>query len=256
MERKSTRENWQRFWERHKKVEEIYPTSDSVVKNICAVTDVKGKKILEVGGGTGRDSIKLSRNGAHVTVLDYADNALHKVREAMEHAQVSLRLIQGDGLVLPFAGGSFDIVFHQGLLEHFRDPLPLLRENIRVLKTGGFLVIDVPQKYHIYTLIKHILIIMNKWFAGWETEFSIQELRALYRAHNLIVCREYGDYMAPSLFYRMIRELFKRAGIVLPMYPRNIPVLGNIRKSVKSYVTRQPFAINTFLTIGIIGKKV
>ncbi|MFC1557462.1 methyltransferase domain-containing protein [candidate division KSB1 bacterium] len=255
MERTSKRENWDKFWDRDRKVEDIYPASDSIIENLAAVTEIKGKRILEVGGGTGRDSIKLSSMGADVFILDYSDNALYKVREAAAFSEGSVELIRGDAMQTPLRSGSFDIVFHQGLIEHFRDPVPLLKDNVRILKEGGLLLIDVPQKYHIYTLIKHILILINKWFAGWETEFTIRELRKFYKDHNLTIDREYGDYMVPSLFYRVIRELLKAAGIKLAMYPGKVPVLNSIRKSFKRSLQKRRFMLNTYLTIGVIGKK-
>lgn len=255
MARHSTRADWESFWKRDRSVEEIYPASDSILENLFAVTDVRGMRILEVGAGTGRNSIKLSEKGAHLTVLDYAENALNKVSQALENSDTSVNLVRGDGAVLPFEDESFDIVFHQGLLEHFHDPQPLLRENVRVLKKGGYLLIDVPQKYHVYTIIKHILIRVNKWFAGWETEFTIGGLRRLYSDNHLTITREYGDWMVPSLFYRILRESFKLIGITLPMYPKSISLLGKLRKACKSFLVKQPLSMYTFITIGIIGKK-
>ena len=52
MKRDSTLEDWERFWDRNKHVEEIYPASESIIENLAAVTDVNGKKILEVGLGS------------------------------------------------------------------------------------------------------------------------------------------------------------------------------------------------------------
>ncbi|MCP4727596.1 MAG: methyltransferase domain-containing protein [bacterium] len=255
MAKHSTKENWEKFWEKDKKVDDIYPTSDSIVINLQEFMDIKDKSILEVGAGTGRDSVKLSEGGADLTVIDYADNALIKVKEAQKMTGRSFDLIRGDGTLLPFRDESFDVVFHQGLLEHFHDPMSLFMENVRVLKKGGYLLIDVPQKYHIYTVIKHILIWMDKWFAGWETEFSIGELRKFYTDNDLKICHEYGDWMAPSLFYRMTRELFKKAGLKLPMYPGSIPVMGGLRKGLKSVFSKSELAKYTFVSIGIIGIK-
>ena len=107
---------------------------------------------------------------------------------------------------MPFADGTFDVVFHQGLLEHFRDPLPLLRENIRVLKPGGFLVVDVPQTYHYYTLGKQILIALDRWFAGWETQFTSASWRPGPQ-RGLQIVRSYGDWMVPGLWYRALRKI-------------------------------------------------
>src|SRR5262249_12124387 len=141
---------------------------------------LQGVRVLEVGAGSGRDSLELVRHGAEVWVVDYTPSALRLI--GRQPGGVALRRACADAFRLPFADGSFDAVFHQGLLEHFRNPGELLVENARVLAPGGILLVDVPQKWHYYTPLKHALIAMGRWFAGWETEFSIRELRRLVRA--------------------------------------------------------------------------
>ena len=94
-----------------------------------------GARILEVGAGSGRDSLHLAGLGARVTILDYSESALAATRRACGEAE-GVELLRGDALALPFPDKSFDVVFHQGLLEHFRDPMPLLLENARVLAPG------------------------------------------------------------------------------------------------------------------------
>ena len=179
--RASTPEHWQRFWEEADGLEldDVYGTDGRLVREITGLGDLHGKRVLEVGAGTGRDAVALVKAGAEVLTLDYVPGSLGLTMKAATQAGVEVAPVCGNGESMPFADGTFDVVFHQGLLEHFRDPLPLLRENIRILKPGGTLVIDVPQRWHYYTLAKKLLIALNKWFAGWETEFSIAELEAL-----------------------------------------------------------------------------
>ena len=102
-------------------------------------------------------------------------NSLNIIKNIATEEKVEVNPVGGNAFSLPFPDASFDLVFHQGLLEHFRqkEANNLLKENIRVLKSGGLLLVDVPQRYHIYTVMKHILIALDKWFAGWEREFSI-----------------------------------------------------------------------------------
>src|SRR6266496_52261 len=52
-----------------------------------------------------------------------------------------------DGVTLPIADNSQDAVFSSHCLEHVVDPRPVLREWLRVLNPGGFLVIIVPHQY-------------------------------------------------------------------------------------------------------------
>jgi len=249
--------NWEKFWEEKKEVREVYSNSDRVVRNLSKITDLKGKKILEVGAGTGRDSFPLAKLGAVVYQLDYSANSLKIMKRLAEEEKIEVLILGGDTFCLPFHDATFDIVFHQGLLEHFRPQQAeaLLRENIRILKTGGLLLVDVPQRYHIYTVIKHVLIAVDKWFAGWEREFSVGELRQIMERLGLQTIHAYGEWMYPSLFYRATREALLKVGIRLPLYPTLFGPLTKFRRAVRESLRDTPVAINTSLSFGIVGEK-
>ena len=256
--RASTPEHWQRFWEEADDIDldEIYGTDGRLVREIVGLGDPTGKRILEVGAGTGRDAVALAKAGAEVLTIDYVPGSLMLTVQAADKASVTVTTICGDGQAMPFPEGTFDVVFHQGLLEHFRDPLPLLRDNIRSLKPGGFIVVDVPQRWHYYTLGKKILIAMNKWFAGWETEFSVGELEGLLESEGLEVVRSYGDWMVPGLWYRALRKvLLTRTGKKLPMFPEPIPPLARLGESWRRFFGRTRLSLYTTPTIGVIARK-
>jgi len=227
------------------------------MRNLVKVADLRGKKVLEVGAGTGRDSFNLVGLGADVYQLDYSENALRIIISIARKENIPVHPLCGDALALPFHNETFDIVFHQGLLEHFRQPdaSRLLKENVRVLKRGGLLLVDVPQRWHVYTVMKHILIAFNAWFAGWECEFSIGELRKIFLTIGLIPVTAYGEWMYPSLMYRSIREVFRFIGIKLPLYPVKIPGLTAVRKSVRERAMQSSLLLYTGLSIGLIGRK-
>jgi len=254
--KESRLEHWDTFWEEKKEIKEVYSNSDRVVRNLVKVTDVKGKKILEIGAGTGRDSFPLVELGADVYQLDYSMNSLKIMKKIADEEKMEVTIIGGDTFALPFKDGTFDIVFHQGLLEHFRPAQSeaMLKENIRILKKDGLLCVDVPQRYHIYTVIKTFLIAINKWFAGWERSFSVPELTKEMERLGLKTVHTYGEWMYPSLFYRASREALIKLGIKLPLNPK-IPVLFNIRKAVRDAMKDTPVAYYTALSMGVIGKK-
>ena len=254
--RQSTRQHWEAFWEQKNDVQHVYDNTARIVPRIKNVLgDLTGKRILEVGAGTGRVSLLLAQAGAEVYVLDYADNSLSLMRRIAEEQQVSICLIKGDAFRLPVKDNSFDLVFHQGLLEHFIDPQGILDENFRILKPDGFALIDVPQKYHIYTIIKHFLILINRWFAGWETEFSAGQLKQRMQYSGFIIHERYGEWMQPSLFYRIFREALLKMGLRIRLYPVGIPGFRRLRKHVRNSKMAQKLAIYTGLDLGIIGKK-
>lgn len=253
--RESTPKHWDDYWKKQDDLDDAYSNEDRLIDALLRLMDPKGKKILEVGGGSGRDSIRLAQMGADVTVIDYVRSSLDVVARNAERAGVVLTLVHGNALDMPFPEGTFDAVFHQGLMEHFRDEQPLLIENRRVLKTGGLVLIDVPQKFHIYTVFKQTLIAMNKWFAGWETQYTIDELEAIVRKAGFDVAGRYGDWMCPGFFYRAARRgLAGLTGVRLPKYPRIFP-FAQLNDAWRGAWRRTPVAMYTYAMIGVVGRK-
>jgi ubiquinone/menaquinone biosynthesis C-methylase UbiE len=262
--RASTPEHWQRFWEEADTLDldDVYGTDGRMVREVCLALDpegtgdLRGKRILEVGAGTGRDAVTLAAMGAEVLTLDYVAGSLGLTLKAADQAQVKVTAVCGDGLGSPFADNTFDAVFHQGLLEHFRDQGPMIRDNMRILKPGGCAIIDVPQTFHYYTLGKQLLIAVDKWFAGWETQFTIYQLEKLAEKEGLQIARSYGDWMVPGLWYRALRKiLLTRFGKKLPMFPEPVPFLARMGEAWRHAFGQVRLSLYTTPTIGIIARK-
>ncbi len=253
----SNRSHWESFWESKQEVQEVYSNEERIVRNLTAVTSLRGKKVLEVGAGTGRDSFPLVRHGAQVYQIDNAEHSLRILKQLGEQSNIRVSILGGDAFRLPFRNETFDVVLHQGLLEHFRKPQAdaLLQENIRVLKKNGLLLVDVPQRYHIYTIAKHILIAFNAWFAGWERSFSIRELQALLMKQGITVVHAYGEWMYPSFLYRVAREVFKKFGMKLPLRPQLFQPLTRLRESLRLVLLNTPLPLYTGISIGVIARK-
>ena len=252
---KHERDVWEKFWEQKSELAKVYSPSARIIENLKIAGNLDKKIILEVGAGTGRTSFELVQFGATIIILDYAESSLKIMQELFRSINTKIYIIQADAFHLPFKEGVIDIVFHQGLIEHFKYPGPILSENFRVLKCNGLALVDVPQKYHIYTVIKHILMFFNRWFAGWETEYSIAELKKMIRITGFNIIHIYGEWMHPSLFYRILREVLKKINIELPLYPHGPKFLSKIRSAIRETIKRFPFSKYTFLDIGVICRK-
>lgn len=254
--RESTKQNWESFWQKKSDLKDVYSNSPRIRENLVPLIDLEDKYVLEVGAGTGRDSLYMAEDGARLVLLDYSMNSLKLIQEALP-ASSRVSILGGNAFSLPFHDGTFDVVFHQGLLEHFKKPdaEQLLKENIRVLKPGGLLVVDVPQRWHIYTVVKHVLILFNAWFAGWEREFSVRELKSLLASMGMTYRAAYGEWMYPSFVYRTVREALLRFGLKLPLYPRFSAATASLRRNIRVALDGNPVKLNTALSIGVISEK-
>jgi len=256
MARASTLDHWESYWKGHQAdIEDTYSTGGRLVREVLADGPVAGRWVMEIGAGSGRDLIELARQGARGIVLDYSPASLALVRALAERQGVPVLLVQADATRMPFRDGAIDISFHQGLLEHFRDPMPLLRENARITARGGRMIVDVPQTYHLYTVMKNVLIAFNAWFAGWETQFTPAQLERLCREAGLEVVRTYGDWMVPGLWYRALREVLKRGtGLGLPLNPRGPAWWAGGWERLRASLRGRRWALWTCHVIGTVAR--
>ncbi len=110
-------------------------------------------RVLDVGCGTGRHLLELSRLRGSLIGLDMSREDLGKMRylahlTAKERPVVAMiDAVQGDGERLPFADGLFDCVICTETLEHVPDDRRVARELVRVLRPGGVLVLSVPDEH-------------------------------------------------------------------------------------------------------------
>jgi len=93
------------------------------------------RKALEVGAGSGSLSIFLSQLGFSVIASDNNRKVLELIRQNNKRFGGKINgVVLADSFRLPFRENDFDLIFHQGLLEHFPDEkiVALLKEQLRV----------------------------------------------------------------------------------------------------------------------------
>ena len=104
---------------------------------IHALGDVEGLDALELGCGAAQFGIRVAMRGARVTGLDFSANQLAAAPANMASAGVTFPLVRGDAEDVPFADGSFDLVFCDHGAMGFTDPTRTVPEVARVLRVGG-----------------------------------------------------------------------------------------------------------------------
>ncbi len=96
---------------------------------------------LDAGCGTGFLTFELAARGHRVTGVDFAPAMIVEARRKAAERGVSVRLEEADAEQLPYASGSFDLVISRHVLWTLPHPEAAIDEWIRVLRTGGRLVV-------------------------------------------------------------------------------------------------------------------
>jgi ubiquinone/menaquinone biosynthesis C-methylase UbiE len=103
-----------------------------------------GRRLLDLGAGTGLVALELARRGAaSLALVDLIDEAVQRAAERVRPlAQVEAIAMDLDHAPLPFADGEFDGAIASLLLSYLADPIAVLHELRRVLRPGSRLVVS------------------------------------------------------------------------------------------------------------------
>lgn len=116
--------------------------AEHVARYAFATRLAHGRRVLDLGCGTGYGTGDLARVASSAVGIDLAPEA---VGYATRHFP-SARFLEGSASAVPFPPASFDLVTAFEVIEHLRDWRALLAEARRVLKPNGLLLVSTPNK--------------------------------------------------------------------------------------------------------------
>lgn len=144
-----------------------YQASEAHLKLFFRDKEIKDRKILDAGCGTGIFSLIFAIKGAKEVIgIDISEGSLNTGKELKKKFNSENLLFQmQDMLNLPFEDNTFDIVWAWGTVHHTTDPFKAMNELIRVLKEDGTILLAIYKKTSltpVHEIIRKILIKMPK----------------------------------------------------------------------------------------------
>jgi demethylmenaquinone methyltransferase / 2-methoxy-6-polyprenyl-1,4-benzoquinol methylase len=138
---------------------------------VRVVTETNPRRILDVATGTADLAIALKQAlpAADVIGVDFAEPMLEYGRKKADRLNLTLPLLQGDGLNLAHPDSSFDVLTIAYGLRNFSDRQRGLAEFYRVLKPGGRVVIlefPPPPKHLFGRLFRFYFLLVSPYIAG------------------------------------------------------------------------------------------
>jgi len=190
-----------------------------------------GSRVLEVGFGSGRILSKVAFDSeSSCTGVDVNDGAFKSLAYFAKQQGVEVASVKGDGFCLPFRDGSFDVVYSEGVIEHF--PIwksqMLLEEHVRVCRRGGIVIVSVPNRFAlVHSLTKRLL--GDRFLFSPESSLSTFQLAGMMSRVGVDIVKR--DGFAFGCQFYMFQEFFmeKTSREVLKRITRTI--LKQMRKT-------------------------
>lgn len=205
----------------------------------------RGKRVLEIGVGLGADHQRFAEAGALLTGVDLTARAVEFTSERFRQLGLVSDLRVADAENLPFAEGTFDLVYSWGVLHHSPDTAKAVSEVLRVLKTSGTAKVMI---YHTYSLVGfmlwvryallrlHPLTSLAEIYATYlespgTKAYTAAEARTLFRGFERVevdTVLTHGDLLSSSAGQRHRGLLLSVARVVWPRWliRRLFPKLG------------------------------
>jgi SAM-dependent methyltransferase len=155
-------------------------------------------RVLELGSGQGRNAVFLAGRGCTVDAVDFSAEAIEWATERASAAGVQVNFQCGNIFDVPFAEGSYDLVYDSGCFHHLAPHrrqayVELVR---RALKPGGSfgLVCFRPEGGGDFTDRQ----VYEHWSLGGGLGYTESQLRVLWDE--------------PSFSVQVLRQMAKQAG--------------------------------------------
>ena len=180
---------WTEIWERQGLLDIIIDAGRSVYnaffRPILRRHLTADSTILEMGCGRASLTLSLAPEIRKLVGIDISPIAVQQAAEyAAEHHIANAEFSIDDCTKLALAE-KFDLVWSQGLLEHFDDPLIVVREHYGALAPGGTVLLSVPYRYsyhHVWYVLTRPKALRRFWPWTEQRFFNKRTLLAVGKA--------------------------------------------------------------------------
>ena len=115
---------------------------------LSRMSELQGKKLLDIGAGLGESSVYFALQGARVTATDISANMVETAKALGRKYGVELEGIVSSAEELKVPSCQYDIVYAANLIHHVRDRDKLFGQIKRALKPGGVFFAWDPLAYN------------------------------------------------------------------------------------------------------------
>lgn len=116
------------------------------IRHILSLAKFKDKQILDMGCGTGVNTMDFYKKSKETVGIDISSWAVKRARKKFKGIKFYIRDSENTG----FPDNHFDIIVNTGLIQYLKNPRQTADEMHRILKPGGIAIVEVPWRYSVY----------------------------------------------------------------------------------------------------------
>ncbi len=199
----------------------------------AGVDTSKGLRLLDVGCGIGTFLLNPQQEGWDVAGLELNPQA---AEYAIRTRKLKVRAGSIEGRT-EFDSQSFDVVTAFGVIEHLAEPVFAIRECKRLLRPGGFLVLQTPTEDGLLRRLGRALFAASHGLV----RFQVKEFYQMSGGHSICFNRRSIRALLERYGFEVIRIVPSTYGlrVLLKRFERASP----LKKSVKSAGTALAFGL-------------
>ena len=154
-------------------------TGEAGVAEFLKYFPVDGKRVLDIGCQWGATCIALAMAGAAVYGVDVRDEFIRGARIRATHWGVEVHYETSPAEALPFDNASFDVVICNNVLEHVKSYRRTIKEIARVLRPGGRVYLNGPNRLSLRSFCAdpHYLMVGVSILPHWLGEYYVRSIR-------------------------------------------------------------------------------
>jgi len=145
-------------------------------------------RVLDVGAGVGNNVASLKHFFKEAFFLDISPNALRVLKTRHVKEGINLRTVVASADRMPFQSDFFDLVICTEVLEHCENINRTIKECLRVLRPGGYIIISSPNYFNFAGIVKiwHEKFKKGVWDAWGNHSEGIENILTAFTLHSLM----------------------------------------------------------------------
>jgi len=243
-DKRAEQEYYDQLFRKRKRFDQ-FPTNE-LYDDIAAAARrlAQGKQALDLGCGSGTQSLALLAQGFAVVSADLSEEATRVTQSNSRDAGRSLPVLRADAESLPFPDASFDVCVCSMLLHHFKTLDKVAVELQRVVRPGGVVLAFDTNAHNPF-----VWLFFNVVHALWPLPHLTRNQRALwsgeieramgshgfgafhFSSRSTVLRRDWlGNSLAGALNFYSRALLLRLSNVLLPSIARGNGLLSIFRR--------------------------